>query len=255
MKPARWIPLLPFSLLLILSEWAVKSNWIPRYLLPAPTEVLNVFFQESDELWRAALATGLSAFAGFTGSVLLGISLGVIFSSSRWIERAFYPYAIFFQTVPIIAIAPLLVIWFGYGTPTIVMTTLIVAIFPMVASTLDGLRSTDPALLDLFKLQHASRFQTLFKLKLPFALPQIFVGLKISAGLAVIGAIVGEFITGGGLGGIIDIARTRQRVDQVFAAILLASAIGLLFMTIVQRLARVTLRHWHPSENYEKKYS
>ncbi|MDB5038306.1 MAG: hydroxymethylpyrimidine transporter transrane component [Bacteriovoracaceae bacterium] len=252
MKLSRWIPLVPFAIIILLMEFLVRSKMIPNYLLPSPTEILKAFTEDSADLWKAAGETGLSALLGYLGSATLGLLLGIIFSSTRWIENAFYPYAIFFQTVPIIAIAPLLVIWFGYGMPTIIICTLIVSIFPIIASTLDGIRSTDHALIDLFKIYHARPLQKLFKLSLPFALPQIFVGLRISAGLAVIGAIVGEFIAGGGLGGIIDVARVRQRVDQVFAAVLLASAIGLIFVAGINLIASFALRHWHPSKKYAK---
>src|SRR5213075_2138516 len=130
----------------------------------------------------------------FAGSALFGISIAVFLSSSRGIQRAFFPYAVFFQTVPIVAIAPLLVIWFGYGMRTVIASAFIVSIFPVIANTLTGLLSTDPALRDLFRLYGASPSATLWKLRLPAALPQILTGLRIAGGLAVIGAIVGEFI-------------------------------------------------------------
>lgn len=248
----RLAPLFPLILMLALMEILVGTGVVPRYLLPSPSEIISALSQDSNELWQSAYETFYCSVAGFFLSSILGVALGVLFSSARWVQRAFYPYAIFFQTVPIIAIAPLLVIWFGYGTPTIIISSAIVAVFPMIASTLDGIRATDPALLDLFQLYRADRFQRLFKLSIPFALPQIFIGLRISSGLSVIGAIVGEFIAGGGLGGIIDVARQRQRIDQVFAAILLASVIGLAFVGFVNISSRRLLRHWHPSENYEK---
>jgi len=149
-----------------------------------------------------------------------------------------YPYAIFFQTVPIIAIAPLLVIWLGYGLPTVVASSFIVSVFPVIASSVTGLMSTEPILLDLFRLMDASRLQTLFKLRLPAALPQIFSGFRIAAGLAVIGAIVGEFIAGSGLGGLVDASRNQQRVDRVFAAVLLAAILGILFFATLALLTR-----------------
>src|SRR5262249_56156555 len=160
-----------------------------------------------EPLWRdwpdlsAALArTSAAVLAGFALSASAGIAFAVFLSSSRAIQRAFYPYAVFFQTVPIIAIAPLLVIWFGYGMRTVVASAFIVSIFPVIANTLTGLLSTDPALRDLFRLYGASTPVTLFKLRFPAALPQILTGLRVASGLAVIGAIVGEFIGGAGLG-------------------------------------------------------
>ena len=165
-------------------------------------------------------------------------------SLSHWIEKALYPYATFFQTVPIVSIAPLLVIWFGFGLRTVVISAFIVSVFPVLANTFSGLRSTDPALVDLFKLYGASKKDTLFKLKLPFAVPQILTGLKISAGLAMIGAVIGEFIAGGGLGGVIDASRTQQRLDKVFAAVLLASFSGVLIVFLLNVIAKYFLKRW-----------
>jgi NitT/TauT family transport system permease protein len=151
----------------------------------------------------------------------------------------FYPYAIFFQTVPIIAIAPLLVIWLGYGIPTVVASSFIVSVFPVIANSVMGLLGTEPLWLDLFKLMDASRIQTLFRLRVPAALPQIFAGFRIAAGLAVIGAIVGEFIAGTGLGGLVDSARNQQRVDRVFAAVILAAVLGIVYFSLVSLLTRM----------------
>ena len=154
----------------------------------------------------------------------------------------------FFQTVPIIAIAPLLVIWFGYGTRTVVASAFVVSIFPVIANTLSGILSTEPALRDLFRLYGASTLVTLLKLRFPAALPQILTGLRVASGLAVIGAIVGEFIGGQGLGSVVDVARTQQRVDKVFAAVLLASVLGLALFGLINLVSYVTLRRWHASE-------
>jgi len=252
MKLIHFAFLIPLGVVLLLSQWLVTSNHIPSYLLPTPSSVLRIIFIEPEGLWTAFFETLTSAFFGFFIASVLGSSIGTFLSLSRWVERAFYPYAVFFQTVPIIAIAPLLVIWIGYGRSTVVASALIVSIFPMIASTLTGIQSTDVNLKDLFRLYGASRFETLRKLRIPFALPHIFVGLKITAGLAVIGAIVGEFIAGGGLGGIIDVARTRQRVDLIFAALTLASGIGFLFVALVNTASSLSLHHWHASETLDK---
>jgi NitT/TauT family transport system permease protein len=202
----------------------------------------------SEALWKAALQTGGIALGGFSLSLVGGVLAAMGLASSRRVERIFYPYAVFFQTVPVIAIAPLLVIWFGYGAPTVVAASFIVSVFPVIASTLTGLRSTDPALLDLFRLYGASASQRLLKLRFPLALPHLLTGARGAGGLAVVGAIVGEFIAGGGLGGIVDEARTQQRVDRVFAAVLLASLLGLVFFLVIQWLSARLLGHWHASE-------
>lgn len=239
---------IPFVVVTLSLEWLVRAGWIKAFLVPPPSAVFQTMLADWPELFAALAKTSAGALLGFALSALLGIAIAVLLSSSRAIQEAFYPYAVFFQTVPIIAIAPLLVIWFGYGMRTVVASAFIVSIFPVIANTLDGILSTDPALRDLFRLYGASPAVTLWKLRVPAALPQILTGLRIAGGLAVIGAIVGEFIGGQGLGSVIDIARTQQRTDKVFAAVLLASALGLFLFGLINVLSRLMLRNWHVSE-------
>jgi NitT/TauT family transport system permease protein len=241
-------PVAVFVIVTVLAEVLVQTGVVWEYILPRPSQVLREL-ATNRTLWHAAGQTGLSAVMALVLSTAIGILGAVGLSSARWVERAFYPYAVFFQTVPIIAIAPLLVIYLGYGMQTIVASSFIVSIFPVLASTFTGLRSTDPALVDLFRLYGAGRLATLWKLRLPAALPSILTGLRVAAGLAVIGAIVGELIGGGsGLGDEIEAARTRQRADMVFAAILLAALLGLAMFAIINLISRLMLRHWHASE-------
>jgi len=239
---------IPFLVVTIAIEWIVREGWIRAFLMPPPSAVFLTLIRDSPELFAALAKTSAAAILGFVLSALFGIAIAVFLSSSRAIQEAFYPYAVFFQTVPIIAIAPLLVIWFGYGMRTVVASAFIVSIFPVIANTLNGILSTDPALRDLFRLYGASPARTLWKLRFPSALPQILTGLRIAGGLAVIGAIVGEFIGGQGLGSVIDIARTQQRTDKVFAAVLLASVLGLALFGLINLVSRLVLRRWHVSE-------
>ncbi|MEO8096651.1 MAG: ABC transporter permease [Acidobacteriota bacterium] len=241
-------PLIPAILVITAMELAVRQGFIPAYLVPAPSAVLAAMVESRAELGQAFLKTSAGALLGFALSAFGGIAIAVLLSSSRSIQRALYPYAVFFQTVPIIAIAPLLVIWFGYGMKTVVVSAFVVSIFPVIANTLTGILSTDPNLRDLFQLYGASQWVTLLKLRFPAALPQILTGLRVASGLAVIGAIVGEFIGGEGLGSVVDVARTQQRVDKVFAAVLLASALGLALFGLINLISAVTLRRWHASE-------
>jgi NitT/TauT family transport system permease protein len=229
-------------------ELAVRLFHVRQFLLPPPSKVLQTIVTDGPELWPAAGQTALAATIGFAASSVFGVLAAVLLSSARWVQRAFYPYAVFFQTVPIIAIAPLLVVWIGYGLETVAVSAFIVSAFPVVANTLGGLLSTEPALRDLFRLYGANWAQTMLKLRLPYALPGILTGLRVAAGLAVIGAIVGEFIAGGGLGGVIDVSLTQQRVDKVFAGVLLASLLGLTLFLLVNLISRFALRHWHASE-------
>jgi len=241
-------PLIPFAVITLMLEGMVRGGFVPAYLVPAPSSVFRALVDNRNELATAMAKTSAAAFLGFALSTLAGIGIAVLLSSSRAIQRSFYPYAVFFQTVPIIAIAPLLVIWFGYGMQTVTASAFIVSIFPIIANTLTGLLSTDPALRDLFQLYGASPGVTLVKLRFPAALPQILTGLRVASGLAVIGAVVGEFIGGEGLGSVVDVARTQQRVDKVFAAVLLASVLGLALFGLINLISAMTLRHWHASE-------
>ncbi len=241
-------PLIPFVAITLAVELIVRVGLVKSYLLPTPTAVLQAMIEGRAELAAAMLKTSASALIGFTLSAAAGIAIAVLLSSSRRIQEALYPYAVFFQTVPIIAIAPLLVIWFGYGMRTVIASAFVVSIFPVIANTLTGILSTDPALRDLFRLCGASPRVTLFKLRFPAAAPQILTGLRIASGLAVIGAIVGEFIGGEGLGSIVEVARTQQRVDKVFAAVALASALGLALFGVINLISFLALRRWHASE-------
>ena len=241
-------PLIPFVAVTVLLEAIVRGGFVPQYLVPAPSSVVRALVQSRGELAQAMAKTSAAAFLGFALSTLAGVGTAVLLSSSRAVQRSLYPYAVFFQTVPIIAIAPLLVIWFGYGMQTVTASAFIVSIFPIIANTLAGLLSTDPALRDLFRLYGASPGVTLLKLRFPAAWPQILTGLRVASGLAVIGAVVGEFIGGQGLGSVVDVARTQQRVDKVFAAVLLASVLGLALFGLINLISALTLRHWHASE-------
>ncbi len=239
-------PIVPMIVIIAFAEVAVRAGWVRSFLIPAPSSVLMALVRESD-LWSATLDTATAALVGFGMSAVFGVAIAILLSSGAWARRAFYPYAVFFQTVPIIAIAPLLVIWVGWNR-TVVASAFIVSIFPVIANALTGLMSTDPALRDLFRLYRATSRATLFKLKLPFALPHIFTGLRIAGGLAVIGAIVGEFITSGGIGGSVIISRQQNRVDKVFAGLILASLLGIVLFASINLASSLVLRRWHPSE-------
>lgn len=242
-----WPALLPLFAGVGFLEILSRTGVVPDYLLPKPTDLISTFVDDRAELLEGFLSTALASLIGLSLSFVIGTFFAILLSLSSFLKRAIYPYAIFFQTVPIIAIAPLLVIWFGFGQPTVIASAFIVSVFPVVASTLLGLESTDPALVDLFQLYSASRFSKLWKLRLPFALPQIFSGLRIASGLSVIGAIVGEFIAGGGLGAVVDAARTQQRIDKVFASVLLSAVLGLLMISLINLVSHFALRHWHAS--------
>lgn len=232
----------------VAAEALIRGLDVSALLLPTPSAVARAAVAARATLLPALAETAGSVLLGLSLSVVLGIGAAIALASARWIERAFYPYAIFFQIVPIVAVAPLLVIWLGYGRRAVVAAAFLVSVFPIVANTLAGLRSVEPPLADLFRLYGAGRAATLWKLELPAALPFVLTGLRIAAGLAVIGAIVGEFVGGGGLGVLILAAMRQQRTDLVFAAILHASALGLGLFAAVGALSHRLLRRWHSLE-------
>lgn len=244
----KLLPLFPLLFVTFGFEFFCRSGVLPPYLFPAPSQVFAALIESRTEFFQAFLQTATASSAGLMLTILFGITVSVLLSLSEWARLLFYPYAVFFQTVPIIAIAPLLVIWLGYGLPTVIASAFIVSVFPVIANTVSGLLSTESAYLQLFQMFGANKLQTLIQLRIPFALPQILTGIKISSGLAVIGAIVGEFISGNGLGGVVDAARNQQRIDRVFAAVLLASLLGIIFFSLVSFLSNVLLKQWHPSE-------
>jgi len=245
-------PLAALVLLLGLWEGLTRGLRIEPWLLPPPSAIATAGVRESRTLWNAMLTTGVAALLGFALSATLGVLTAILLASSRLLERAFYPYTLLLQTVPIVAIAPLLVLWFGPGTRAVAVSSFIVSLFPVITNTLTGLRSVEPALRDLFHLYGARRLATLWKLELPAALPQLFTGLKVASGLAVIGAIVGEFVAGfsedaAGLGILVLTAYRQLRTDLLFAAVLAASVLGLALFGAVNLSGWRLLRRWHPS--------
>ncbi len=245
-------PLVTFVLFLAIWEGAVRAFEIKEYMLPPPSAVAKAFVGDFGALGRAFVTTATATLAGFGLGIVLGVSTGVVLASSRLLERAVYPYVVLLQTVPIIAIAPMLNIWVGPGLRASTLSALIVSVFPIIANTITGVRSVDPALRDLFKLYGAGPVQTLVKLALPSALPNIFTGVRIAAGLSVIGAIVGEFVAGfnddaAGLGIKILVANKQLRTDVAFAAVGMASALGLLMFVAVGATATRLTRRWHAS--------
>lgn len=229
-------PVFAAAVLVAFFELGAAAGFMNPALFPPPHEVLRTMLEMPDDFRRAFLETATSTVAGYLASCLLGILAAFLLSLSDVLRRAVLPFAIFFQTVPIIAVAPLLVIYFGFGAGTVIASSLIVSIFPVLANTLIGLQSIDEGDLELFRLYRASRARTLFRLRLPRAYPAIYTGLKIAAGLSVIGTVAGEFVAGGGLGALIDSARTQQRIDVVFAALVLLSLLGLALIGALRAL-------------------
>jgi NitT/TauT family transport system permease protein len=245
-------PIVVLVVLTLLAELYIRSANTPIYLVPRPSKVLSTLRAENDYLLSALWTTAKASFIGFALSAVLGVTMALVLASNAWIRRAFAPYMVFFQTVPIIAIAPMLSIWLDPGLKAVAACAFIVSVFPVVANTLAGLVSTDPALLDMFRLYGAGPLSSMFKLRFPSALPSVFTGLQVSAGLTVIGTVVAEFLVGElgaaqGLGVVIVSASHNGHSDRVFAAVLLASALGLAMFGTVSMVRRLVLANWHAS--------
>jgi NitT/TauT family transport system permease protein len=245
-------PLVAAVLGLLGWELAVYLLRPPAFLLPPPSAIARAASNQLSTLATACVTTGTSALLGFIASAIVGVAAAVVLSSSRLIERAFHPYAILLQTVPIVAIAPLLVLWFGVGTRAVMASAFIVSVFPVITNTLAGIRSVDPALRDLFRLYGAKRLAVLFRLELPWATLSIATGLRIASGLAVIGAIVGEFVAGfaeerPGLGIVVMTAYRQLRTDLLFAAVACSALLGIALFGAVGLVSFLLLRRWHVS--------
>ena len=248
------IPVIVVALLAI-SGWFLLSETVYKgrgFLLPGPQEVGAAVLEHAGVLVLATLSTLKEATFGYLLAIVLGIGLAAVLSQSRLLERSIYPYAVLLQTVPVVAVAPLIVLWFGYNEFSVVVISFIMSLFPIVNNTLLGLRSTPGNLIELFALHTRSRFIGFWKLRLPSALPNIIAGLRISAGLSVIGAIVGEFIIGsgnaqGGLGVQIVFAQGRMYTALLFAEVIAATLLGFLFFALVSALGNWLLKNWHES--------
>lgn len=248
-----WRPLIVF--VLFIGVWALLANTIYQdqgYLLPSPRAVMAAGLENAGELWSATYITFLESAAGFGAAIAVGMSAAILMSQAKWLERSLYPYAVMLQTVPVVAVAPVIVLWFGYNQRSVIVVAFMIAVFPIINNTLLGLLSADRNHVDLFRLHRAGRLSQFMKLRLPGALPNIFAGLRVSAGLSVVGAIVGEFIIGsggseGGLGVKVIFAQSRLDSDMLFAEVIAATALGLAFFIAVSYLGALLLHNWHES--------
>ena len=233
-------------------EAVVRVNDIPHYILPGPLLVLQSLIADWGTLWPSLLITLQITFMALAVATLGGVGLAILFTTSKWIELSFFPFAVILQVTPIIAIAPLILIYVDNTYAALLICAWIVAFFPILANTTLGLNSADHNLVDLFQLYGASRWQTLLHLRLPAAMPYFLGGLKIAGGLSLIGAIVAEFAagtagTGSGLAYRILEAGYRLNIPRMFAAVLLISATGVLIFMAFSLLAHLVLRRWHES--------
>ncbi len=254
-----WGP--PLAVLaLVVALWYLVSSLLDadlQFLLPPPHAVVTEAFLDPSVLERLAEAAGRTVVVAATGlaiAVVVGTAWAVAMSQARWVERSLFPYAVVLQCVPILALVPLIAFWSGYGFRSRVIVCVLISLFPIVSNTLFGLQSVDRGHHELFTLHGASRWTRLVKLQLPAAMPAIFAGLRIAAGLSVIGAIVGDlFFKQGdpGMGILIDNYRARLQSPELFAAIIVASLIGVAVFLLFGWLSRRAVGRWYDESRGE----
>jgi NitT/TauT family transport system permease protein len=232
-------------------DLVVRLNHIPPYVLPGPSEVFRTLVDDWSVLWQSLLTTLRTTLEGFVAAAVGGVALALLFNQSKWLEYSLFPYAVVLQVTPVIAIAPLLLIYLPQQT-AVVVCAWIVGFFPVLSNTTLGLNSVDRNLAGLFQLYGASRMQTLRYLKLPAALPFILGGLRIAGGLSLIGAVVAEIAAGSagaGSGLAYRIAESgyRLNIPRMFAALLLLSAAGIVIYGLLALVSHLILRRWHES--------
>lgn len=239
--------------LLALWQVVIWVNHLPPYILPGPLAVAMTVRERYLSLLNSLWITTVEAAGGLIASVVVGIGVAMIFAQWRWLRQTLYPYTILLQTVPIVAIAPLIINWAGAGIFPVTILTFIICLAPIIANTTQGLVSAEENLIHLFLMYKASRAQILFKLRLPNALPSLFTGIRIAAGISVIGGITGELFAGstrvgeGGLGYAILYASNQMETGYLFALVFAATVLGFVFFFLVMFLEWLALHNWHES--------
>lgn len=250
---AKWVlPVVVLALSILAWDRIVVWNQIPKYILPGPGLVLQTLIQDMPVLFPALLITLKITFMALAVAVLGGVGLSVLFTQSRWAEMSFFPFAVILQVTPIVSIAPLILIYVPSKTVALLLCAWIVAFFPILANTTLGLKSADHNLSDLMTIYRATRWQRLIHLQIPSALPYFLAGLRIAGGLALIGAIVAEYVAGtGGVGSglafrILE-AGYRLNIPRMYAALLLIALTGVVIFMATTTLNHLMLRKWHES--------
>jgi NitT/TauT family transport system permease protein len=243
-------------LLCLLGLWQaiVSLNHLPAYMVPGPRLVAMAVRDHFPSLVQSLWITAEEAAGGLIVSIVAGVTVAMIFAQWRWLRQLVYPYTILLQTVPIVAIAPLIINWIGAGLLAVATVTFIICLPPIIANTTQGLISVDENLIHLFVMHKATPAQILFKLRLPNSLPSLFTGIRISAGISVVGGITGELFAGsprvgeGGLGYAIIYANNQMETSYMFALVLAATVLGFSFFFLVMFLEWLALHNWHESK-------
>ncbi len=245
-------------LIVFLGIWYLGVRWskVHPIVLPSPARVMEVAWLEREVLGRGFLVTGTAAICALLASVIVGSLIAMLFSQSSRLRVAFQPYVVFLQTVPIVAIAPLLITWFGYRFTTVILVSTIISLFPIISNVTAGLTSVDRNLLDLFQMNGATRLQTLIKLRIPNAISHLILGMRISSGMTVIGAIIGELFVGSGakyagLGKLMIGWQNLARTDALIAVIFTSTLLGLVMLGLVNVFSRLILHRWTASSGFE----
>lgn len=230
---------------------------VPIYLFPKPTDIWSSFVANLPGLMRALSVTVMVTLQAFVVAVFVGTAIAFVFNQSRLVEACLFPYAIILQVTPIVAISPLIIILIKDTSVALTICAAIVALFPIISNTTLGLRSVDPGLVNLFRANKASRMQTLLRLRIPSALPYFFAGLRISSGLALIGAVVAEFVAGtGGMGSGLayEILQAGFQLDipLMFAALALITLVGIALFVVMAILSNAAIGSWHESHAQER---
>ena len=241
--------------LAVIALWQILTDVyaVPSYLVPSPARVLETLVADRELLLRSLTVTLGIALVALLLATVFGTLTALVFVQSRWIEMSLFPYAVMLQVTPIVAIAPLIIIWVKNTWIALILCAVVVAIFPIISNTTLGLRSADPGLLNLFRLCRATRWQVLTRLRIPSALPYFFGGLRSARGLALIGAVVAEFVAGTGGSGAglayqILLAGFQLNIPRLFAALLLITATGVALFGVTIWVSRLALARWHESE-------
>jgi NitT/TauT family transport system permease protein len=254
--PAHWArvlaPLFTGLAVLLLWEAVVRLRGIPPFVLPGPWLIATTLVQDWSLLAGSLWITLAISLAALSAAVVLGMALAILFTQSKWMELSLFPYAVVLQVTPVVAIAPLIILWADNLTASLLICAWLVAFFPILSNTTLGLNSADHHLVNLFQLYRATRWQTLWNLRLPAAMPYFLGGLRISGGLSLIGAVVAEFVAGtsgtqSGLAFRILEAGFQLQIPRMFAALLLVSLCGIVIFACLSLVSHLALRHWHDS--------
>jgi NitT/TauT family transport system permease protein len=244
----RIAPLIVFAALFALWEGAVHLTGIKEYLLPPPSKVWTEFLKRYDTVMASAWVTTQEIIAGYLLAVVVSIPLAVTVAYSRFVETAIYPVVVFLQIIPKIAIAPLFIIWFGFGFTPKLLIVFLLSFFPIVVASIAGFKSVDPEIMEFARTTGASGWKMFFKIRLPQALPDIFTGLKVGAALSATAAVVAEFVASDrGLGYLLLQYNGQLETPMVFATIVLLSLIGLIVYYVVEIIERIAIP-WHVSQ-------